>query len=80
MPAIADRRRSIAVELERARLEHRARRMEAVVHQLRERARHHPAPHLLGRAIDGFDAELTSVRDRLAADPDAAAGGGGRRP
>lgn len=76
MPATADRPASIAAELERTRLQHRAGRIEAVVHQLRERARHHPAPHLLGRAIDGFDAELTSVRDRLAAVTDAAAGGG----
>lgn len=66
MPATASRPGSIAAEPERARLEHRAGRLEAVVRELRKRAPNHPAPHLLGRAIDGFDAELRAVRRRLA--------------
>jgi hypothetical protein len=67
MPATADRPASIAAELERTRLQHRAGRLEAVVRELRKRTLHHPAPHLLGRAIDGFDAELRAVRKRLSA-------------
>lgn len=46
-------------------LEHRARRLEMVVHELRKRARRHPAPHLIGQAIEGLDAELVAVRRKL---------------
>jgi hypothetical protein len=57
--------------LERTRLEHRARRMERVVRELRTRAEerrrrdgHVPAP--LGLAISGFEEELQQIRRRLA--------------
>jgi hypothetical protein len=46
-------------------LEHRARRLELVVRELRKRARNHPAPQLIGQAIDGLDAELIAVRRKL---------------
>jgi hypothetical protein len=59
--------RPAPIALERTRLEHRAGKLDAVARELRKRARHHPAPHLLGRAIDGLDAELRAVRKRLAA-------------
>ena len=48
-----------------AALEHRARRLDMVVRELRKRARHHPAPHLIGQAIEGLEAELIAVRRRL---------------
>lgn len=60
-----DNPRSLAHELELVRLEHRAQRLDAVVRELRSRVRHHSAPHLIGRAIDGFDAELAAVRRLL---------------
>jgi hypothetical protein len=46
-------------------LEHRARRLDMVMHELRKRARHHPAPHLIGQAIEGLEAELVAVRRKL---------------
>ena len=46
-------------------LEHRARRLELVVRELRKRARNHPAPQLIGQAIDGLEAELIAVRRKL---------------
>ncbi|HEX6618624.1 MAG TPA: hypothetical protein VF024_03135 [Solirubrobacteraceae bacterium] len=46
-------------------LEHRARRLDMVVRELRKRARHHPAPHLIGQAIEGLEAELIAVRRKL---------------
>jgi hypothetical protein len=46
-------------------LEHRARRLDMVVRELRRRARNHPAPHLIGQAIDGLEAELVAVRRKL---------------
>ena len=46
-------------------LEHRARRLDLVVRELRRRARHHPAPHLIGQAIEGLEAELIAVRRKL---------------
>lgn len=59
------RPRSVGRELELVRLEHRARRLDAVLRELRRRARYHPAPELIGRAIDGFQLELSEVRDLL---------------
>ena len=46
-------------------LEHRARRLDMVVRELRKRARHHPAPHLIGQAIDGLETELIAIRRKL---------------
>jgi hypothetical protein len=46
-------------------LEHRARRLDMVVRELRKSARNHPAPHLIGRAIAGLEVELTAVRRQL---------------
>ena len=46
-------------------LEHRARRLDSVVRELRKRARGHPAPHLIGQAIEGLEAELIAVRRKL---------------
>jgi hypothetical protein len=46
-------------------LEHRARRLDLVVRELRKRARNHPAPHLIGQAIEGLEAELIAVRRKL---------------
>ena len=46
-------------------LEHRARRLDSVVRELRKRARRHPAPHLIGQAIEGLEAELIAVRRKL---------------
>lgn len=46
-------------------LEHRARRLDMVLRELRKRARGHPAPHLVARAIEGLDAELAAVRRQL---------------
>ena len=48
-----------------AALEHRARRLDMVVRELRKRARHHPAPQLISQAIEGLEAELIAVRRRL---------------
>jgi hypothetical protein len=45
---------------------HRAQRLELVLRELRKRARQHPAPHLIGQAIDGLEAELAAVRRQLA--------------
>ena len=60
----------LASDLERDRLEHRARRLDRVARELRARAEakraHHghvPAP--LGSALAGFQSELRSVRSRL---------------
>jgi hypothetical protein len=36
-----------------------------VVRELRKRARHHPAPHLIAQAIEGLESELMAVRHRL---------------
>jgi hypothetical protein len=46
-------------------LEHRARRLDMVVRELRKRARHHPAPHLIAQAVEGLESELMAVRHRL---------------
>jgi hypothetical protein len=46
-------------------LEHRARRLETVVRELRKRVPGHPAPHLVGQAIAGLEAELIAVRRKL---------------
>jgi hypothetical protein len=48
-----------------ATLEHRARRLTLVVRELRKRSRNHPAPHLIGHAIEGLEAELIAVRRQL---------------
>ena len=48
-----------------ATLEGRAHRLDLVVRELRRRARNHPAPHLIGQAIEGLEAELIAVRRRL---------------
>lgn len=77
MMSAAERPASIVAELEQLRLEHRAARLEAVLRELRARARNHPAPRLLATAIGGFDAELIDVRRRLGAN--ASAGAGRRR-
>jgi hypothetical protein len=76
----APRRISLAVDLERRRLEHRAARLEAVMRELRARARNHAAPQLLGRAIEGFDVELDAVRRRLAATRSVGSSAGARAP
>lgn len=55
----------LADELKRLRLEDRARRLDAVAGELRKRARKHPAPWLIRRAIAGFDHELRAVRREL---------------
>jgi hypothetical protein len=44
---------------------HDAKRLDLVLRELRKRARHHPAPHLIGRAIEGLEAELAAVRRQL---------------
>ena len=61
---------SLARDLERLRLEERARRMEAVIRELRARARHREArsgevPVPLREAIDGFREELAGIDRRL---------------
>jgi hypothetical protein len=45
---------------------HRTQRLELVLRELRKRARHHPAPHLIREAIDGLEAELAAARRQLA--------------
>ena len=45
--------------------EHHAQRLGMVLRELRKRARDHPAPHLIGRAIEGLEAELAAVRRQL---------------
>jgi hypothetical protein len=61
---------SLRGELERRRIEHRARRVEQVLAALRARARAReatggPVPAPLWHAVRGFEAELETVRDRL---------------
>lgn len=56
---------SIPTAIVPTRLEHRARRLDMVVRELRKRAQNHPAPHLIGQAIAGLEAELTAVRRQL---------------
>jgi hypothetical protein len=60
---------SMRQELERHRLEHRARRLRLVVAALRERvaaaAAHGPVPPGLHRALADFSSELAQVRARL---------------
>jgi hypothetical protein len=56
---------SIPATIAPTALEHRARRLDMVVRELRKRARNHPAPHLIGQAIDGLEAELVAVRRKL---------------
>jgi hypothetical protein len=46
-------------------LEHRARRLDMVVRELRKRAKGHPAPHPIGQALAGLEVELTAVRRQL---------------
>ena len=41
------------------------RRLDMVLRELRKRAANHPAPHLIGRAIEGLEAELAAVRRQL---------------
>jgi hypothetical protein len=58
----------IGSELERARLEHRARRIERVLGVLRERrtgAHTGPRSAALDQAIAGFGEELGAIRSRL---------------
>ena len=56
---------SITDELQRLRLEHRAARIDLVTRELRRRSAGHPAAHLIGRAIEGFESELVVVQRRL---------------
>jgi hypothetical protein len=56
---------SIPTTITPTALEHRARRLDMVVRELRKRVRHHPAPHLIGQAIEGLEVELTAVRRQL---------------
>lgn len=60
---------SIGRELERVRLEHRARRMGFAIAALRDisdaRAKNGAAPPALRRAIAGFSQELSQVRQRI---------------
>ena len=64
---------SLGSELERERLEHRARRLSLVVALLRERASSSSyggtVPPGLQQAIANFSAELSRVRDRLHGEP-----------
>lgn len=66
-----DTRQSLGVDLERIRLQHRARRIERVLDVLRERRalsrQTGPRPAALDQAIAGFGEELGSVRRRLRA-------------
>jgi hypothetical protein len=63
------RKTCLGSELERVRLEHRARRLRLMIGLLGERARMcrraAPAPPALQRAIQDFSAELSQVRRRL---------------
>ena len=65
----AARATSIGRELERVRLEHRARRMSFAIAALRDisdaRAKNGPAPPALRQAIAGFSRELSQVRQRI---------------
>jgi hypothetical protein len=67
--AVGTTRMSVRQELERARLEHRARRLRLVVSALRERslaaAQHGSVPPALQRALMDFSGELAEVRARL---------------
>jgi len=60
---------SIGRELERVRLEHRARRMGFAIAALRDlsdaRAQNGAAPPALRQAIAGFSQELAQVRQRI---------------
>jgi hypothetical protein len=61
-------RRPIGAELERVRLEHRARRIERALAVLRDHRAYPPdrdRPAALDQAIAGFRQELAAVRDRL---------------
>lgn len=62
-------RPSIGVELERVRLEHRARRMRFAIRALREladtRATDGPAPPALQQALARFSQELAQVCRRM---------------
>jgi hypothetical protein len=62
-------RRSIASDLERSRLEHRARRLDATLRALRDRVSDHQerghVPQPLTEAIADFRSELARVRARL---------------
>jgi hypothetical protein len=68
-PSAAGARGTSRPGLERDRLERHADRLGHVVRELRRRAHDHPAPHLIGRAIDGFEAELEAVRKQLLGRP-----------
>ena len=63
-------RRTLAEDLERRRLQHRATRLDHVLHALRDRALHRSGdghvPLPLREAIHGFERELDGVRARLA--------------
>jgi hypothetical protein len=57
---------TLAADLERARLEHRARRLEAAVRALKDRVHGgRPVPRALTQALTEFQSELRSVRARL---------------
>lgn len=61
---------TIGAELERRRLQHRARRMERIIADLKQRALHleltqGKAPVALGQAIAGFHEELDRIERRL---------------
>jgi hypothetical protein len=62
---------TLGVQLERTRLEHRARRIERVLvvlrHQRRQARDCGRSPAALDHAIAGFGEELGDVRDRLRA-------------
>jgi hypothetical protein len=77
--AEGEARMSVRQELERARLEHRARRLRLVVSALRERSRAAAqggsVPPALQRALSDFSGELAEVRARLGR---ARQGDGGR--
>lgn len=59
---------TVGAELERVRLEHRARRLECALRRLRHRAQATLGPSRrtgLQRAVDDVSGELEHVRDRL---------------
>jgi hypothetical protein len=69
MPTATRDPKTIGADLERRRLQHRARRIEHVIVVLRERRalgiQSGSRPAALDQAIAGFGAELASVRERL---------------
>lgn len=68
-PAPAAGSRTIGVELERVRLEHRARRVEFAIEALRgiaDARAPQPPPPALTQAIEDFRQELARLRRRIA--------------